>query len=474
MSFAPPKEKGKTLQKKKEGSPPSYRKMEEGSREHNLGQLEKDDTGSKHNQSLRSAADANLGERLMHVENELSSVQQQQDMYRQLISLKDTVDKLQKEQKTVQSLLKRTSRIEQKLDEFEQRFDEYQSKTEKFLVVLDKNIDEESTIREDENKKIKKVCSELERRQKEMDYEIKMEVRNNEVKAKQELLTVAEDLDKKTDANREALEHRIDAVHRALKSSLQESEDRIETLTSRVTGNHEALDQRLGEMEGTAIKGIDSANKRRKVDYVDLKAWLLDTIDERMKNDEKKLEDTVKKNYKSTVLQQKSEISNLKREISALSGASPNEDFRNSNIGLSEGQMNEGIDEYHEYENRASELENAEARNLAKPTVETSKSGFGSSFKETKNEIDKIEKLIIDSGDQIGSNLDQLKISIFDWNDKIIKTAKKLEKLKKNKKQKENKKEIKGKIHSFWPLNLHRNQQHNGGRIHRVRTSHKR
>lgn len=451
MSFAPPKEKGKTMQpqKKKEGGPQSYRQQEEGSREHNLGQLEKDETSSKHNQSLRSAADANLGERLMQVENELSSVQQQQDMYRQLISLKDTVDKLQKEQKTVQSLLKRTSRIEQKLEEFEQRFDEYQSKTEKFLVVLDKNIDEESTIREDENKKIKKVCSELEKRQKEMDYEIKLEIRNNEVKAKQDLINVAEDLDKKTDANRAALEHRVDAVHRALKSSLQDSESKIEELTSRVNKGHDSLDRRIELMEGTAIKGIDSANKRRKVDYVDLKAWLLDTIDDRMKQNEKKLEDTVKKNYKSTVLQQKSEISNLKREISQLSGASPNEGARSSNIRFSDAQMNEGMDEYHEFENRASEVGNAEARNFVKQTVETSKSGFGSSFKETKNEIDKIEKSIIDSGDRVGANLDQLKISIFDWNDKIIKTVKKLDKMKKNKKQKENKKEIKGKNTSF-------------------------
>jgi hypothetical protein len=126
MSFAPSKEKAKTMQqKKKEGGPQSYRKQEEGDRDLNSIGLEKEDTNSKHNQSLRSAADANLGERLMHVENELSSVQQQQDMYRQLISLKDTVEKLQKEQKTVQSLLKRTGRIEQKLDLFEQRFDEY-------------------------------------------------------------------------------------------------------------------------------------------------------------------------------------------------------------------------------------------------------------------------------------------------------------------------------------------------------------
>lgn len=67
-------------------------------------------------------------------------------------------------------------------------------------------------------------------------------------------------------------------------------------------------------------------------------------------------------------------------------------------------------------------------------------------FKETRSAIDKVEKYIIDSGDQIGSKLDQQKISIYDWNDKIVKAVKQIDQLKKNKKQKGNKKEIKGTI----------------------------
>jgi hypothetical protein len=76
--------------------------------------------------------------------------------------------------------------------------------------------------------------------------------------------------------------------------------------------------------------------------------------------------------------------------------------------------------------------------------------GPGFSFRKTKAEMDKIEKYIIESGDQIGSNLDQLKIKIYDWNEKIIKTTKQVEKLKKNAKKSTNKKaidaEIKGKL----------------------------
>jgi hypothetical protein len=60
--------------------------------------------------------------------------------------------------------------------------------------------------------------------------------------------------------------------------------------------------------------------------------------------------------------------------------------------------------------------------------------------------MDKIEKYIIESGDQIGSNLDQLKIKIYDWNEKIIKTTKQVEKLKKNSKKSTNKKAIEAEI----------------------------
>ena len=60
--------------------------------------------------------------------------------------------------------------------------------------------------------------------------------------------------------------------------------------------------------------------------------------------------------------------------------------------------------------------------------------------------MDKIEKYIIESGDEIGSQLDQHKISIYDWNDKIVKVVKQIEKLKKKGKNSANKAEIQSKL----------------------------
>jgi hypothetical protein len=60
--------------------------------------------------------------------------------------------------------------------------------------------------------------------------------------------------------------------------------------------------------------------------------------------------------------------------------------------------------------------------------------------------MDKIEKYIIETGDEIGSHLDELKIKIYDWNEKIIKTTKQVDKLKKNSKKSSNKKAIEAEI----------------------------
>ena len=193
MSFAPKKDgRVKTVQigDKKTSSAMEYGKSPEDGKDEIGSRSDKDDTGLKQSHSIRSMTDGNFNDRVIKMENDISNLQQQQDNFRQLMSLKDTVETLLKDQKVLQGLVKKTSKLEERLEEFEHRFDEYQRKTEQFLLVLDKNIDEESAIREDENKQIKKVCTELERRQKEMDYEIKMDIKNTEIKLKQELVDV--------------------------------------------------------------------------------------------------------------------------------------------------------------------------------------------------------------------------------------------------------------------------------------------
>lgn len=307
-----------------------------------------------------------------------------------------------------------------------------------------------------------------------MDYEFKMDVKNNEIKAKQELLTVAADLDKKTEAHKEYLENHINAVHRALKSSLLDDEDRLNTLNKKVEEANIKFDSRVNKLEDIVGPTIDATNKRRKIDYDDLKAWLLQSIDERLKNKEKKLEDTVKKSYKSTVVAQKSEIDGIKREISALSGVSPNRLTRGSNLAASEQFVGEPADEVNDsgYADRRSDFEVVNVGKSGRQpgltaadrsASEHAEPRFGSSIKDTKDSMDRIERFVIDSGDEIGSKLDQQKINIYNWNDKIVKTYKQIEKLKPKKfgsskkdSKKDNNKEIKGNSCNIILLELSR------------------
>lgn len=314
MSFAPIKNR-KQQSRDKKGQEDIKQADENGS--------QRDDNGSKANLSIRSNTDYGTNERFLQMASDIARLQQQQDSYTHLLGMKGDIENLKKDQKTLQSVVKRVQQIEDRISDFEQRFDDYQRKTEQFLIVLDKNIDEESSIREDENKKIKKVCGELERRQKEMDYEVKMDIKQTSLKANQDMLQVTADIDKKVDGYKEFLENHIDAVHRSLKSELVDDEDRINQLSEKLDQADAKLDSRVLRIEESMLPTIDSANKRRKIDYADLKAWLLDSIDERMKQKEQSLEKTVKKNYKSTVFHQKTEINDLKREVTQLASVSP-------------------------------------------------------------------------------------------------------------------------------------------------------
>ena len=60
--------------------------------------------------------------------------------------------------------------------------------------------------------------------------------------------------------------------------------------------------------------------------------------------------------------------------------------------------------------------------------------------------MDKIEEYVTKSGEEIGAILDDQKMGIYDWNDKIVKSVKKFDKMRKKKGSKE---EIKSKFYLF-------------------------
>ena len=381
-------------------------------------------------------------ERIMNIEKDISVIQSQQDTYTQLLGLKDVVEVLQNDNRLLHTLVKRASNIEGMINTFHNEFVEYQQNTNESLADLKDYIQEEAKARAEDNKKFQKVCTELERRQNEMDYQIKSDIKSTQIKAKEELLSTSSDIDKKADAHKEIFENHINSVHNTLQDCLVDDDKRINDLYSQLQQVTENFEGKIDKINNLIMPSLDNANKRRKIDYTDLKAWLIDSIDNRISQSEQKLKNTVKNNYRSTVLQQKSEIDTLKKEITQISEASPNIKMERDSLVRQSNTMNSNTNVGEGYVDEFSPAEEVKSQASLAQNDESVEAQFAKSVNELKSSINEIEKITIDSSDEIGNKLDQQKISIGDWIDKISKTNKKISKMGKSK-NKATKSEIK-------------------------------
>lgn len=74
----------------------------------------------------------------------------------------------------------------------------------------------------------------------------------------------------------------------------------------------------MSTIEKSMLPQMTAEKGRRKVDAEDLKAWLGETLDARVKTVTAEMEDRYEKKYKSIVLKQKGQIADLKKEIKDL------------------------------------------------------------------------------------------------------------------------------------------------------------
>jgi len=438
MSFAPSKNRRTAQQDRgKKGTGSGLRgDRSEEIKDNPTPQSNRADDEAKMSRSQRSDADSSLAGRVSMLESEISSLLLRQDTYRDLLSLRDEFQTMQKDQKMLASLVKRTTKIEEKLEDFEKRFDEYQAKTEKWLFVMDQNINEESKLRESENKKIKKVCTELEKRQNDMDYNVKLDIQKSEINVNEEVVKVASNLDKKVEAHKEFLENHIKAVHKATKSALADDEDRIERLEAGLQEANSKFDSKVSKLENIVMPTIDTQNKRRKIDYSDLKAWLLESIDNRLKGHEKKLEKTVKKNYKAVAVTQKYATSSQRGrssfEVPQEAEAAP----------ASQDQHSERISEGGAYGAAASEAEGFEEVET-KFDKESDEHNFIKSVIASKSAIKRLENDFDNTSKETEHEIDKQKIELYSFTSKHNAASEKIAALKKSKKTKSSK-EIKG------------------------------
>lgn len=145
-----------------------------------------------------------------------------------------------------------------------------------------------------------------------------MKLKDLEVSVRQEVLQVATGQDNKTEAHREYFDKHIDSVHRALKEELLNQKETADALSKRVDSIDAKFEKKTSKLEGMVMPAFDNVNKRRKVDYDDLKGWLMDTIDSRLDESRQDLEKQYQEKQKNMVHNHNTQVRELKQEISAL------------------------------------------------------------------------------------------------------------------------------------------------------------
>ena len=223
-------------------------------------------------------------------------------MCRQLLGMKGEVEKIKKIQSFAQKTDKQTSLNADSIQALSDKVEADKKKQDKRLESLDAAVRDEEATRVLEHKRIKKVAQELEKQQWQIDYDTNLAVKNLEVTCRQECLAMGVDLDKKLELIRNIQENAVNNVHASLKEQILTDQDVVKALTERVVALEKWTDEWLTPMENQMYPQLKTEKNRWKIDYEDLKGWLTDTIDARLKDEKARIQEENDKKYKAIIL----------------------------------------------------------------------------------------------------------------------------------------------------------------------------
>lgn len=186
------------------------------------------------NASQASDATAMVAHRLNQMEETVSKLALQQDTYRGLTAMKNEVDRAKKLDKDLKKAKKVVDAHAQQIADTQSQLDEFSGDTERNLRTLEKQITQEQSRRVLENKQVKRVCEELEKRLKKGEMESELQYKSCEAACREEILSVANEMDRQGTAHKEYLENKIDSVHHSLKTTIVEDQDAFRDLLNRV------------------------------------------------------------------------------------------------------------------------------------------------------------------------------------------------------------------------------------------------
>jgi len=307
MSFAPNKKKGvKRDTSKRDGSARDSSYYEEGAQG-------------------ESQTDLPTLERIQKIEDSLASLILFQDSARAILDLKPEIRKGVKADKDVKKVAASVSDLEGKLSSLADALGDLNKTTEDSFKKTNKALNDECSTRSLENKKIKRVCAEIEKKQQDHEYATTLALKQAEQKTREEILDVGNELDRKVDANHEQINIKTDNIHSSLQSELQrfsEDQGEIKKEISTVDNKFSVKVDTLSEDLHPTVDGITG---RRKIDYEDLQTWLAETVDLRIAEKVEEMDKKYENKYKAVILKQKSEITELKKQVTELKGTEENE-----------------------------------------------------------------------------------------------------------------------------------------------------
>lgn len=302
MSFAPNKEKGvKRDTSKRDGSARDSSYYEEGAQG-------------------ESQADLPTLERIQKIEDSLASLILFQDNARSILELKPEIRRGVKAEKDIKKVASDVTDLEGRVSSLAEALGDLNKTTEDSFKKTNKTLNDECSTRSLENKKIKRVCAEIEKKQQDHEYATTLALKSAEKKAREEILDVGNELDKKIDANHEQINLKTDNIHSSLQNDLQQFSDDQGAIKQELSSVDNKFETKVDTLSGDLYPTVDGITGRRKVDYEDLQSWLAETVDARIAEKVDEMDQKYENKYKSIILKQKNEITSLKKKVTELKG----------------------------------------------------------------------------------------------------------------------------------------------------------
>ena len=128
-----------------------------------------------------------------------------------------------------------------------------------------------------------------------------MEVKNSEGNMIKEFVTLATDIDNKTEAYKEFLQGKLQELFTSFKQEQQTRSEAHRELEERVARIDKTYEAKVGKLEGMVLPAFENVSQRRKIDYEDLKGWLLTSIDTRIEKGVAEMKDAAEERFKIAV-----------------------------------------------------------------------------------------------------------------------------------------------------------------------------